>query len=54
MPESALSTELRTEFLQVIDEEADNLARLIDNLLDLARLGSGSLRLIVEPIHYLH
>jgi signal transduction histidine kinase len=51
MPESTLSTELRTEFLQVIDEEADNLARLIDNLLDLARLGSGSLRLIVEPIH---
>src|SRR5581483_7360992 len=39
------------EFLQVIDEEADHLAQLIDNLLDLARLGSGSLALNREPVH---
>ncbi len=39
------------EFLQVIDEEADHLAGLIDNLLDLARLGAGSLRLSCEPVH---
>ena len=39
------------EFLQVIDEEADNLAGQIDNLLDLARLGSGTLPLDCEPLH---
>jgi signal transduction histidine kinase len=51
IPESALSPQVQTEFLQVIDEESDHLGRLIDNLLDLARLGSGSLRLLVEPVH---
>ena len=42
---------LQREFLQVIDEESDHLAALIDNLLDLARLGSGSLSLTREPVY---
>jgi len=39
------------EFLQVIDEEADHLAATIDTLLDLARLGGGTLPLDREPLH---
>jgi signal transduction histidine kinase len=51
LPETQWKPELQHEFLQVIDEEADRLAHLIDNLLDLARLGSGSLPLNREPVH---
>ncbi len=39
------------EFLQVINEEADHLAATIDTLLDLARLGGGTLPLDLEPLH---
>jgi len=35
----------------VIDEEADHLAATIDTLLDLARLGGGTLPLDREPLH---
>jgi two-component system, OmpR family, phosphate regulon sensor histidine kinase PhoR len=38
------------EFLQVIVESADRLAELVDNLLDAARLESGTLRLEREPL----
>jgi signal transduction histidine kinase len=41
--------ETRTEFLQIIDDEADRLRELIDNLLDSSRLESGSLRMTREP-----
>lgn len=51
LPEARWEAAEQREFLQVIDEEADHLAALIDNLLDLARLGAGSLRLSCEPLH---
>lgn len=51
LPEARWEPDEQREFLQVIDEEADHLAGLIDNLLDLARLGAGSLRLSCEPLH---
>lgn len=38
------------EFLQVIIESADRLAELVDNLLDAARLESGTLALAREPV----
>lgn len=40
----------RREFLLVIDDESDRLAELIENLLDLSRLGTGMLTLNREPI----
>src|SRR5947209_9153230 len=51
LPETRWKPEMQREFLQVIDEEADHLALQIDNLLDLARLGTGSLSLNREPVH---
>jgi two-component system sensor histidine kinase KdpD len=51
LPDACWTAAEQREFLQVIDEEADHLAGLIDNLLDLARLGTGSLRLTCEPLH---
>lgn len=38
------------EFLQVIDNEADQLQRLIDNLLDSARLQSGQMQMFYQPV----
>jgi signal transduction histidine kinase len=51
LPNSHWEPEVEREFLEVIDEESDHLALLIDNLLDLARLGSGSLQLNLEPLN---
>jgi signal transduction histidine kinase len=39
----------RAEFLRIIDEEADRLRELIDNLLDSSRLESGTLGMTREP-----
>lgn len=41
--------EARQEFLRIIDDEAERLRELIDNLLDSSRLESGSLRMTLEP-----
>lgn len=51
LPDAQWAPAEQREFLHVIDEESDHLAALIDNLLDLARLGTGSLRLACEPLH---
>lgn len=51
LPDARWEPEVQREFLEVIDEEADHLSHLIDNLLDLARLGSGSLQLNLEPLN---
>jgi signal transduction histidine kinase len=40
----------RREFLTIIDEEADRLAYLINNLLDSSRLQSGTLKMDFQPI----
>jgi signal transduction histidine kinase len=41
--------ETQKEFLRIIDDEADRLRELIDNLLDSSRLESGSLSMTFEP-----
>jgi signal transduction histidine kinase len=43
-------TTTRIEFLRIIDEEADRLRELIDNLLDSSRLESGTLSMTLEPV----
>jgi signal transduction histidine kinase len=40
----------RREFLQIIDEEADRLRELIDNLLDSSRLQSGTMKMELQSI----
>lgn len=42
--------ETRRDFLRIIDEEADRLTELIDNLLDSSRLESGTLSMTMEPV----
>lgn len=42
--------ETRREFLAIIDEEADRLRELIDNLLDSSRLQSGTLHMEFQPV----
>ncbi len=38
------------EFLKIIDQETDRLQELIENLLDSARLQSGTLKMIFQPV----
>ncbi len=40
----------RQEFLTIIDEEADRLRELIDNLLDSSRLQSGTMSMSFQPL----
>lgn len=40
---------VRQEFLTIIDEEADRLHELIDNLMDSSRLQAGTLRMSFQP-----
>ena len=42
--------ETKQEFLTIIDEEADRLAQLIDNILESAKLQSRSVQLNIQPI----
>jgi signal transduction histidine kinase len=42
--------ETRVEFLTIIDEEADRLKELIDNILDSSRLQSGTLHMEFQPL----
>jgi len=42
--------ETKQEFLMIIDEEADRLAQLIDNILESAKLQSRSVQLNIQPI----
>ncbi|MGB7873240.1 MAG: ATP-binding protein [Anaerolineales bacterium] len=42
--------ETRQEFLTIIDEEADRLSQLIDNILESAKLQSRSVQLNMQPI----
>jgi signal transduction histidine kinase len=51
LPDANWEPAVQREFLQVIDEESDHLSLLIDNLLDLARIGNGSLQLNLELLH---
>lgn len=40
----------RREFLTIIDEEADRLRELIENLMDSSRLQAGTLRMSFQPV----
>ena len=40
----------RSEFLNVIDEEADRLRELIENLMDSSRLQAGTLKMSFQPV----
>jgi signal transduction histidine kinase len=42
----------RTEFLTIIDEEADKLRELIDNLMDSSRLQAGTLRMSFQRMRF--
>jgi signal transduction histidine kinase len=42
--------ETRSEFLTIIDEEADRLHELIENLMDSSRLQAGTLRMGFQPV----
>ncbi len=42
--------DVQHEFLKIIDEESDRLQELIDNLLDSARLQSGTLTMEIQPV----
>jgi two-component system, OmpR family, sensor histidine kinase KdpD len=46
---AALNESDRAELLAMIDEEGDHLARLVANVLDMARIEAGSLALAREP-----
>ena len=41
---------IQKEFLTIIDEEADRLHELIDNLMDSSRLQAGTLRMSFQPL----
>jgi len=43
-------SDTRSEILSIIDDEADRLRELIDNLLDSSRLESGTLSMTLEPV----
>ncbi len=41
---------VRQEFLSIIDEEADRLRDLIDNLMDSSRLKAGTMTMVFQPV----
>jgi signal transduction histidine kinase len=49
-PDTTWDEETRQEFLTIIDEEADKLAELIDNILESAKLQSKSVQLNLQPL----
>lgn len=50
--DAAWESQDRAEFLQIIDDEADRLRELIDNLLDSSRLESGTLGMTREQTQF--
>lgn len=49
-PDASWKLEDQKEFLGIIDEEADHLVELVDNLLDSSRLQSGNLDIDIRPV----
>jgi signal transduction histidine kinase len=47
--EKEMDEKTKEEFLKIVEEESDRLARLIEDLLDLSRIESGRLRLNILP-----
>ena len=50
MEDDAMHPEARREFLSLMDAEAARLQRLVDEQLQLARLDSGGLPMVMEPL----
>jgi len=48
--DTSWDNQTRQEFLTIIDEEADRLRELIDNLMDSSRLQSGTLSMSFQPL----
>jgi signal transduction histidine kinase len=46
----AMPEDTRNEFLHIIDEESNRLADLIEDLLDISRIESGTLKIASEPV----
>lgn len=46
-----VSEDERKEFLTIINEEADRLTQLIEDLLDIARIETGKIRINLQPIY---
>ena len=44
------SDEARDEFLETIDEETDRLDRLVGNLLDMSRIETGAVEVLLRPV----
>ncbi|RJQ76131.1 sensor histidine kinase KdpD [Pseudonocardiaceae bacterium YIM PH 21723] len=51
-PELKLSTEDTGELLATVEESADRLAGLVDNLLDSSRLATGAVNPLMRPVGY--
>ncbi|MBA8925971.1 two-component system sensor histidine kinase KdpD [Kutzneria viridogrisea] len=51
-PELRLSTEDTGELLATVEESADRLAGLVDNLLDSSRLATGAVQPLLRPVGY--
>ena len=49
-PDTSWDENTRREFLTIVDEETDRLQELIDNMLDSARLQSGTLGMQFQPV----
>lgn len=49
-PDASWKLDDQKEFLTIIDEEADRLVELVDNLLDSSRLQNGSLDIDIRPV----
>ena len=49
--DSNMPEETKRQFLGIIDEESNRLANLIEELLDLSRLESGTVKLLREPMN---
>ena len=46
-----MTEETRREFLQIIDEESDRLTNLINGILDISRIESGTIEIVRKPIN---
>jgi PAS domain S-box-containing protein len=43
--------ETQREFLQIIDEESDRLTKLINGILEISRIESGTIEIVQEPVN---
>ena len=48
--DTSWNSETQTEFLKIVDQEADRLQELIENLLDSARLQSGAMKMDFQAV----